>query len=94
MPRITKMLRVRGRVQGVFYRASMREEARKLGLTGWVRNRTDGTVEALVQGDAAQIDALVAWARMGPPAAAVERVDAENVEIAEEFRDFSQRPTA
>ncbi|WP_066097699.1 acylphosphatase [Xanthomonas massiliensis] len=66
---------VRGRVQGVFYRASTRERARALGLDGRALNRADGSVEVVVAGDAAAIDALAAWLRQGPPAARVEAVE-------------------
>jgi acylphosphatase len=62
-------------VQGVFYRDSMRQEANRLGVTGWVRNRPDGTVEAMVQGGADSVDAIVAWANRGPLHARVTRVD-------------------
>jgi len=65
---------VRGRVQGVFFRGAMQEEAERLGLTGWVRNRPDGTVEAEAEGPRDAVDALVAWAHRGPPAARVEDV--------------------
>jgi acylphosphatase len=65
---------VRGRVQGVGYRYAMAEAATALGLAGWVRNRRDGTVEALVQGDADALERLVAWCRRGPPAARVTAV--------------------
>ena len=64
---------IRGRVQGVGYRAGFAREAQALGLSGWVRNRGDGSVEALVRGEAGAIERLAAWGRTGPPAA---RVDA------------------
>jgi len=61
----------------VFFRDSMRCEAQRLGIAGWVRNRGDGTVEAAVQGEPAAVDAIVRWARRGPQHAQVERVDIE-----------------
>ncbi len=76
---VTKRLRISGRVQGVGFRAALADEARLRNLVGWVRNRCDGTVEALVHGDAPALDALVAWARRGPRAARVDRVDVEEV---------------
>jgi len=81
--RIAKLLRIHGRVQGVGYRESMRQQANRLGLTGWVRNRRDGTVEALVCGRAEQVDLMVDWAKQGPRYALVERVVATEAEIAE-----------
>lgn len=71
----TLHLAVHGRVQGVFFRDSMRREAQRLGIAGWVRNRSDGTVEAVVQGEPSAVDAIVRWARRGPEHAQVERVD-------------------
>jgi acylphosphatase len=71
---ITRMLRISGRVQGVGFRYALSDEARRLGLAGWVRNRADGSVEALVQGEAQAVEALLAWARIGPPAARVVQV--------------------
>ncbi len=70
-------LLIHGRVQGVWYRDSMRREAEVLGVNGWVRNRRDGTVEAMVQGAPDAVDALARWAQRGPERAAVERVQVE-----------------
>lgn len=67
---------VRGRVQGVFFRASTRAEAERLGLSGHALNLPDGTVEVLAVGEAAAIKRLAQWLRTGPPMAVVERVDA------------------
>jgi len=64
-------------VQGVWFRDSMRREAERLGVYGWTRNRVDGTVEAMVQGQAGAVDALVVWAHRGPELAQVSRVDVE-----------------
>ena len=69
---------ISGRVQGVFFRDSMRYEAQRLGIAGWVRNRSDGTVEASVQGEPAAVDAIVRWAHHGPQHARVERIDVED----------------
>ncbi len=71
---MAKHLVIRGRVQGVGYRASMADEARRLGVTGWVRNRRDGAVEAVVGGDAAAVAAIIDWAKKGPPGARVTEV--------------------
>ena len=70
---------VSGRVQGVSYRASTASEARRLGVVGWVRNRSDGTVELEVEGAAERVAKLLAWCEVGPPAARVERVAVEDV---------------
>jgi len=71
---ITRHLHISGRVQGVWYREAMRLEAERLGVTGWVRNCRDGSVEAVVQGEESALAAIVAWARQGPPAARVDDV--------------------
>lgn len=73
-----KRLRIEGRVQGVGYRVSLAGQARALGLAGWVRNCRDGAVDACVQGEAASVEALIAWARRGPPAARVDRIGIED----------------
>lgn len=73
--RKTLHLVIHGRVQGVFFRDSMRREAQHLAIAGWVRNRSDGTVEAAVQGEPGAVDAILRWARRGPQRAQVERVD-------------------
>ena len=90
---VTRRLHIHGRVQGVFYRGWSVETARSLGLRGWVRNRSDGSVEMLVLGDAEQVEAMIARCREGPPAARVDRVDvAEDAEEAPAA--FEARPTA
>lgn len=65
---------VTGMVQGVGYRWSAREEARRLGLAGWARNRSDGSVEVEVEGEAASVDRILDWLRAGPPGSAVDDV--------------------
>lgn len=77
---MAKRLIIAGRVQGVGYRVSFAEAASALALSGWVRNRFDGSVEACVQGDDAAIDAIVTWAKRGPPAAQVSNVVVEEAE--------------
>lgn len=71
----SRHIHVKGRVQGVGFRYALRDEAERLGITGWVRNRSDGSVEALVQGDAEALERLLAWTRRGPPAAQVVEVE-------------------
>jgi acylphosphatase len=60
-------LLVRGRVQGVYFRASTQREARRLGITGWVKNRADGTIEIVAEGEEVSIRELYGWAQKGPP---------------------------
>lgn len=67
-------LQILGRVQGVWFRESMRGEAERLGVTGWVCNRADGSVEAVIQGSTEAVNALLEWTKTGPPMARVERV--------------------
>lgn len=79
---------VRGRVQGVYFRASTQREARRLGLCGWVRNRPDGSVEILAEGEELSIRELFGWAQKGPSAARVDRVDTRWRGYTGEFPDF------
>jgi acylphosphatase len=88
---VTCRLRIHGRVQGVGFRHYMTREARRRGVAGWVRNRVDGTVEAIVQGSREAVDGLIAWARRGPPSAHV--TDVEVSPDAGEFDAFEQRAT-
>ncbi len=82
---------VTGRVQGVFFRASTRVEARRLGLRGYARNLPDGSVEVIAAGEAAAIASLAAWLRQGPPMATVATVDSSEVaqSDADGLHDFS-----
>lgn len=71
---MAKHLCITGMVQGVGYRAAFEAQARALNLSGWVRNRTDGSVEAMVHGDAQAMERIIAWARRGPAVARVREV--------------------
>ena len=81
---MTRHLTIRGRVQGVGYRNYLEYEARQSGICGWVRNRSDGSVEAVVHGPAAAVDAIIECARRGPRAAQV-----SSVEVREESGDYA-----
>jgi len=89
---MTRLVRARiivsGLVQGVFYRATMQEVARSLGVTGWVRNLPDGRVEAVAEGDEEAVKKLIEWAWRGPPLARVENVEVKWEDYRGEFRDF------
>ena len=90
---VTKQLRISGLVQGVGFRYSLAREARALGLAGWVRNRRDGTVEALLQGSAEAVDKLISWSRRGPPGARVDFVDVQPGAGSQSYAGFEQMPT-
>ena len=84
-------LRIYGLVQGVFFRSSMRDIALDLGVTGWVRNLPDGSVEAVIEGDPKKVEELIKWARRGPPAAIVEKVEVRYSECIKEYKTFKIR---
>lgn len=88
----TLRIRVYGRVQGVGFRTMVARKANELGVTGWVRNRFDGTVEAVLQGNAADTGYLIEWIKAGPGASVVERLQCEPAEG--EFDCFMQVDTA
>ena len=85
---------IHGLVQGVSFRAWTQHQAELHGLRGWVRNRRDGSVEALVQGEAHSVEALVAWARGGPPGAQVTSLRCEPAQGEPACAAFELRPTA
>ena len=96
MTLVTRRLLIQGRVQGVGFRWSLMERARQLGLDGWVRNRSDGSVEALASGPIEAVDALTLWAHRGPPHARVDRVGCQDEPADERLETsgkFSQRQT-
>ena len=82
---------VRGRVQGVGFREYLRREAERLNVKGWVRNRHDGTVEAMLHGWPKDVAMILRWAQRGPPAAHVTAVDVN--EASGEFETFEHRPS-
>ncbi|NDV11741.1 acylphosphatase [Crenobacter caeni] len=86
------LLRIHGKVQGVYYRDTAVARARELGVAGWVRNRVDGTVEAWVEGEPSAVAGFVEWAHQGPLSARVDRVDASEVS-AEAVEGFERKPT-
>jgi acylphosphatase len=78
---VARRLVIHGLVQGVYYRSSLRRVAVANGLVGWVHNRSDGNVQAFVQGPRETVDRLVEWCHEGPSAARVERVDVEDAPL-------------
>ncbi len=82
---------ISGRVQGVFFRGSTQDQAYKLGIHGWVKNRWNGQVEAVFEGDEEAVQKLISWVHHGPPGAVVEDVKIEWEEYSGEFTTFSVR---
>jgi acylphosphatase len=89
---IARHLVVRGRVQGVGFRFHFREQALRHGVTGWVRNRQDGSVEAVIQGEQGAVDRVVGWSRRGPSSARVTDVEVKEEPIAD-YATFETYPT-
>jgi Acylphosphatases len=95
MELVRARLFIRGKVQGVFFRQSMKDVATRYGVKGWVRNRADGrTVEAVLEGPRDAVEKVIEWAKVGPPAARVEDVEIHWEEYRGEFQDFRILPTA
>jgi acylphosphatase len=86
----TLLITVHGKVQGVGYRHATVRRAHMLGVTGWVQNLPNGTVEALVQGTPDQVDRMLEWMRRGPPAAAVRELETERQFIDKRYGRFEQ----
>ena len=80
---------IKGRVQGVFFRAETRREAYQLGVKGWVRNTWGGDVEAVFEGQEEAVKRMIAWCHKGPPAAVVQKVEEEWEKFRGEFDTFS-----
>jgi len=96
MPNMCRHLLIHGRVQGVGFRWALSAQATALGLCGWVRNRRDGSVEALIGSAPEAVNALTEWAWTGPPGARVERVLGNDEPDLEDFKmpsGFERRPT-
>jgi acylphosphatase len=83
---IAYRIRVSGRVQGVFYRASTKTKADELGLSGWVQNEPDGSVLMEIQGEKEAIDKMIEWCHSGPPHAVVDNVEKEEISLREFVR--------
>ena len=79
---------ISGRVQGVWFRASTKQKAEELGLTGWVRNTKDGCVEAVFEGEDGLIKEMIKWCHSGPPLSKVENVEIKNQKPIGGFKDF------
>jgi acylphosphatase len=89
----TKVLKILGKVQGVYFRESLKKEAQRLGITGWVRNLRDGSVEALVQGEEGPVGEIITWCHRGPPAAEVKQVIETDADHESALADFLRKET-
>jgi len=84
---------IKGRVQGVNFRMETWRAAEQIGVCGWVRNKTDGNVEALIEGDVSKVDQMIEWCRKGPPVAHVTDIKITEESYQGDFQDFSVRYT-
>lgn len=91
MDRLRAHVIIQGLVQGVYFRASTRDEAARLGVTGWVRNLSDGSVEAVFEGEKKKVEEIVGWCHKGPPGARVTKVDISWEPYKGEFARFEIR---
>lgn len=91
MAKVRKHVIVKGRVQGVWFRATTQEQAFAYGVTGWVRNVWNGNVEAVFEGDVKDVERVIQWCHNGPPYARVKEVEVEAEEYTGEFSTFSVR---
>lgn len=91
MDRLRAHVIIHGLVQGVYFRASTRDEADRLGVMGWVRNLPDGRVEAVFEGDKKKVEEIVAWCHKGPPGARVSKVEISWEPFTGEFSRFEIR---
>lgn len=82
-------MKIKGKVQGVFFRASTRETAQKLGIRGWVRNLSDGTVETVAEGDSDALEKFIDWCKKGPESAMVTDVDIDMQTATGKFDNFT-----
>ena len=88
MSKVRTRVVIAGRVQGVFYRATMREYARAVNVNGWVKNRSDGKVEALLEGEKRDVEMLIRWCHQGPPGARVSAVEEKIEQYTGEYLGF------
>ncbi len=88
MDKVGAQISIKGKVQGVFYRLETQKAAKKLGVSGWVRNQPDGTVAALAEGERAAVETLIEWCQTGSPRAAVSKVDVEWTAFSGRHHDF------
>jgi acylphosphatase len=79
---------ISGRVQGVFFRMETRKAAQRIGVSGWVKNKEDGTVEALFEGEKERVDSVLKWCRKGPPLSEVEKVSLSREEFTGNYNSF------
>ncbi len=83
-----KHVLISGKVQGVFFRANTKQKAEQLGVTGWVKNTSDGKVEAIFEGDEEDVNEIITWCHQGPSLARVDDVDIKEKEVKNEYNDF------